>query len=243
MANNLPYIGDPRDASMKKTISVFCKKIENISSLRGNTLLDVGCGDGSFTIPLSKNFKKVIGLDVQQKFLDTFKIKVEHDPRFQIYNMSAEAMTLESNSIDTIITIETIEHIPDLNKAMSEFFRVLRPGGELIITAPNRWFPFENHGMRIGSKEILTRIPLLPYFPFLHDRYGLARVFTENNLDKRLLPLGFKKEKIDYIWPTFEHGGNIFSPLFRPLFGIMRFLENSPINLFGTSILAKYRKP
>jgi SAM-dependent methyltransferase len=238
-----PYIGDPRSASLKKTIQVFINKITRISPLKGGTFLDVGCGDGSFTIPLSGNYSKVIGLDVQQAFLDTFKEKVNGNDRFEILNMSAEKMSFASNSIDTIVTIETIEHIPDLQKAAKEFYRVLKPGAELVITCPNRLFPFENHGMRLGKKQILTRIPLLPYFPFLHNRLGLARVFTVRSLDKLFLPLGFKKEKVDYIWPTFEHGGNVFSPLLRPFFKVMRRMEESPLRLFGTSILIRYVKP
>lgn len=240
--SNIPFVGAPRGATHRKTISVFVNKISSMSKLCGDHLLDVGCGDGSFTVPLSVNYRKVTGIDVQQDFLNVFKKAVGTADKFEIINMSAEAMDFDSDSFDTIITIETIEHIPDLEKAAAEFYRVLKPGGELIITCPNRLFPFENHGMRIGKKEFHTRIPLLPYFPFLHDRLSLARVFTVGSLDRIFRPKGFKKQKVDYIWPTFEHGGNIFSPLLRPLFGLMRRLERSGVKPFGTSILIKYIK-
>jgi SAM-dependent methyltransferase len=240
--STVPFVGAPRDAGYKKTISVFQTKIRNISNLTGDKLLDVGCGDGSFTIPLADNFKKVVAIDVQQNFLDSFKAKVLGTDKFEILNMSAEKMDFENNTFDAIITIETIEHIPDLQKAASEFYRVLKPGGELIITCPNRLFPFENHGMRIGKREFHTRIPLLTYFPFLHSKYSLARVFTVSSLHKLFVPIGFKKEKIDFIWPTFEHGGNIFTPVLRPLFKVMRLMERSFVRPFGTSILIKYKK-
>lgn len=240
--SNIPFVGAPRGATHSKTISVFVDKISSMSDLRGDHLLDVGCGDGSFTIPLSANYRKVTGIDVQQQFLNVFQHTVQSSDKFEIVNMSAESMKFESNSFDTIITIETIEHIPDLEKAAAEFFRVLKPGGELIITCPNRLFPFENHGMRIGKKEFHTRIPLLPYFPFLHNRLSLARVFTVRELDRIFQSKGFIRQKVDYIWPTFEHGGNIFSPLLRPLFGMMRKLERSGVRPFGTSILTKYVK-
>jgi SAM-dependent methyltransferase len=240
--SNVPFVGAPRGATHRKTISVFVNKISSMSELRGDHLLDIGCGDGSFTIPLSENYRKVTGIDVQQEFLNVFQQATRTSNKFEIINMSAEAMKFNTNSFDTIITIETIEHIPDLEKAAAEFYRVLKPGGELIITCPNRLFPFENHGMRIGKKEFHTRIPLLPYFPFLHDRLSLARVFTVRGLDKIFQSKGFKRQKVDYIWPTFEHGGNIFSPLLRPLFGLMRKLERSGVRAFGTSILIKYVK-
>jgi SAM-dependent methyltransferase len=237
-----PFIGAPRGAGYKRTISVFTDKIGRISSLKGDHLLDVGCGDGSFTIPLAENFGKVTAIDVQQPFLDAFAKKVSGQQKFRILNMSAEMMEFHGSTFDTLITIETIEHIPDLEKAAREFYRVLKPGGDLVITCPNRFFPFENHGMRIGKKEFHTRIPLLTYVPPLHDRFSLARVFSVKTLDRLFLPLGFKKEKVDYLWPTFEHGGNVFSPLLRPLFGVMRRMEESSLRFFGTSILIKYVK-
>jgi len=240
--DNTPFVGAPRSTSYKKTISVFKNKIEKISNLRCEKLLDVGCGDGSFTMPLSENIQNIYGIDVQESFLNSFRAKVNGDKRYEVFLMSAESMSFESNSFDILLTIETIEHIQDLQKAAKEFFRVLKSGGELIITCPNRLFPFENHGIRIGKKEFHTRIPLLTYFPPLHNRYSLARVFTVGSLDRLFLPLGFKKVKVDFIWPTFEHGGNIFTPMLKPLFKIMRLMEESWLKFFGTSVLIKYIK-
>jgi len=239
---NIPFVGAPRGDSFRKTISVFTTKIRGASKLTGEKLLDVGCGDGSFTIPLSKDYRHVLGIDVQENFLEVFRKKVAGDSKFQIVNMSAEKMSLDDASFDAIITIETIEHIPDLKKAAAEFHRVLKKGGELIITCPNRLFPFENHGIRIGEKEYHTRIPLITWLPRIHNRYSLARVFTVRALDQLLCPLGFSRAYEDHIWPTFEHGGNIFSPVLRPLFGLMRVMEQSPLRMFGTSILVKYIK-
>jgi hypothetical protein len=120
---------------------------------------------------------------------------------------------------------------------------VLRSGGELLITVPNRWFPFENHGMRIGSREFATRIPLLPYLPWLHRRLSLARVFTVRDLDSLFVTRGLKRVAVDYAWPTFEHGGNPLQRFLRPLFGLMRWLEQSPLRLLGTSVVVRYVKP
>ena len=154
--------------------------------------------------------------------------------------MSASAMTFPDAHFDTIVSIETLEHIPDLAGAAKEMHRVLRPGGELLITVPNRWFPFENHGMRIGSWERHGRIPLLTYLPFLHRRWSLARVFKASDLDALFVPHGMERTATAYAWPTFEHGGNRLQPLLKPLFGAMRALEESPLRMFGTSVIVRY---
>jgi len=202
-------------------------------------MLDVGCGDGAFTIPLGARFKEVYGIDVQEIYLERFREKVAGQNEFKIRNMSASAMDFRDGFFDTIVTIETIEHIPDLLGAVAEFSRVLRKGGQLLITCPNRLFPFENHGIRLGSRSF-GRFPLITYFPPLHDRLSLARVFTVRKLDQLLLPLKFQRIKLDYAWPTFEHGGNRFQRLLKPFFGAMRWMESSPLRMFGTSIVVRY---
>jgi SAM-dependent methyltransferase len=171
-----------------------------------------------------------------------FRERVAGDPRFDIRVMSASEMDFPDGYFDTVISVEAIEHIPDLPRALDEFARVLRPGGECVITCPNRLFPFENHGLKIGTREYPGRIPLLTYLPPLHDRWSMARVFTVRTLDKLFESRGLSRHQLDYAWPTFEHGGNRFQPMLRPLFGLMRRLERSPLRFFGTSIVARYEK-
>ncbi len=171
-----------------------------------------------------------------------FRRRVGDDRRYTIAKMSASAMAFADASFDTLVTIETIEHISDLPAAVAEFHRVLAPGGMCLITCPNRWFPFENHGMRLGGREIARRIPLLTYLLPLHDRLALARVFTVRALDRLLGAAGFTRTALDYAWPTFEHGGNPAQRFLRPLYGIMRAMERSPVRLFGTSIVVAYAK-
>lgn len=238
-----PIVGAPRDASCRKTIAVIKNKLAGLSRLRGRRMLDVGCGDGSFTLPVGEHFQEVHGIDVQEDWLAQFQRRVTGDPRFTVTAMSASAMAYPDAHFDTLVTIETIEHIADLPRAAAEMFRVLRPGGELLLTCPNRWFPFENHGIRIGGREYSRRIPLLPYLPPLHDRFSLARVFTVRALDRIFGGAGFRRARVDYAWPTFEHGGNRLQPLLRPLFGWMRWMERSPLRMFGSSIVARYDKP
>lgn len=206
-------------------------------------MLDVGCGDGSLTISVSNNFNDVFAIDVQETYLARMRERVGGDPRFKVYNMSASELRFPNEFFDLITCIESIEHINDLERAAVEFARVLRHQGELIITCPNRFFPFENHGIRVLGREYHVRIPLLPYFPALHNRLSLARVFTPSSLDRIFRPHGLVRSELTYSWPTFEHGGNPLQPFLKPLYDVMRFMENSPLRFFGSSIIIKYKKP
>ncbi len=188
---------------------------------------------------MGKGFQEVFAIDVQEEYLEKFRKKVEGQRKFAILNMSASDMSFAPGFFDAIVTIETIEHIPHLIKAAEEFSRILRSGGQLLITCPNRLFPFENHGIHFRGRTF-GRFPLITYFPPLHDRLSLARVFTVRKLDQIFLPFKFRRVGLDYAWPTFEHGGNRFQPLLRPLFGAMRWMERSPLRMFGTSIVVRF---
>jgi SAM-dependent methyltransferase len=213
-----------------------------MADFAGERLLDVGCGDGSFTEMFAPGFSEVHGIDLQGEWLAQFAARTRHDPKFHVIEMSASNMSFPAEFFDMLISLETLEHIENLEEAVSEFARVLRPGGVCLVTCPNRLFPFENHGMRLGKREFHCRIPLLTYMPFLHPWLSLARAFTVRGLDRLFLPRGFQRQGLDYIFPTFEHGGNPLQFLFKPLFPLMRALENSPLRALGTSIVMKFTK-
>lgn len=235
-------IGASRDDSMIRTIQVFSDKLRGLGVLVGDRMLDVGCGYGDFTRIFASGFKEVYGIDIQQPCLERFRREANNDPKYSIHHMSASAMSFPDDFFDTIITIETLEHVPDLIGAAREIIRVMRPGGELLITVPNRWCPSENHGIEINGR-FLGRAPLLTYWPWLHRRLAIARVFTVRDLDFLFAARGLRRCAVDYAWPTFEHAGNPLQRFIKPFYGLMRQLERSPIRIFGTSVLVKYVKP
>jgi SAM-dependent methyltransferase len=237
-------VGAPRSLkSCSGTVEVVVGILRSLSKLSGRRLLDVGCANGTFTRALAEGFEEVHGIDIQERWLSEFRGEIPSGSNLYIHNMSAEQMAFPDATFDVIVSIETIEHIRDLPAALAEMFRVLRPGGECLITCPNRLFPFENHGICWKGKEISGRVPFLTYLPWLHDRIGLARVFTVRSLDKLFLRAGFRREAVRYAWPTFEHGGNPLQKMLRPLLAIMRLMERSPFQMFGTSIVVKYSRP
>ncbi len=228
---------------MGRTVEVFLEKLRSISDWQGQRLLDVGCGDGTFTLQLGENFSEVYGVDVQEHYLAKFRESVSHRGNYHVMNMSSSAMDFPDEFFDKVVTLETLEHVDNLQATAAEIMRVTKYGGEIVISVPNRLFPCEGHGADIGRIS-MNRAPLLTYFPALHKKYARARVFLVRDLDSLFIPLGARRLGLDYLWPTFEHGGNKLQGLLKPLFPAMRVCEKSPlpIRMFGTSILLKYRK-
>lgn len=114
-------------------------RVEAIVAVKmsGDSVLDVGCGDGLLLYQLRNRFKRLIGLEYSPTRLRQAQANlVELD--FTPLQGSAEDMgELGEGSIDVIVSADTIEHIPDVYRAGAEMFRVLKPGGQLVINTPN----------------------------------------------------------------------------------------------------------
>ena len=96
-------------------------------------VLDVGCGDGFFTAKILQRFnlKNVYGLDISSKAVDLARLK---HPEINFQQSALNHIPEETNSIDSITMIEVIEHLVDIEGTLKELFRVMKPGGILLIT-------------------------------------------------------------------------------------------------------------
>lgn len=118
--------------------------------LRGDTLLDIGCGDGKLLYQFRERFRKLVGLEYSASRLEAAKDNLRGLGFVPVCG-SAEAMTqIETDSIDCIVTADVIEHIPDVYLASDEMFRVLKPGGTLVINTPNIAFAVKRLRLLLG---------------------------------------------------------------------------------------------
>ncbi len=105
----------------------------NETPVSGKRVVDIGCGTGRhWKKIMQKNPARLIGYDVSAEMLDKLKQKFPGAETHVIVDHVLPG--LEDNSCDLIISTLTIAHIPAIEKAMLEWNRVLKPGGEIIIT-------------------------------------------------------------------------------------------------------------
>jgi ubiquinone/menaquinone biosynthesis C-methylase UbiE len=110
---------------------------------KDDTILEIGCGRGGFAFWLSSNvsdkYGKYEAADFSQSAVEMAQnYQTEHE--IQHINFSVQDIQnidFPDNYFDKIISFETIEHVPNPQKAVKELFRVLKPKGELILTTPN----------------------------------------------------------------------------------------------------------
>ena len=100
----------------------------------GERVLDVGCGEGSFAIELTRAGAEVVALDVAQEPLDRARLR---EPALDLRLVEGEGpWALRDCGFDVVWAGEVIEHVADTGAWLSEVRRVLRPGGRLLLTTP-----------------------------------------------------------------------------------------------------------
>jgi ubiquinone/menaquinone biosynthesis C-methylase UbiE len=102
-------------------------------------VLEIGIGSGLNLPFYSRNVERLIGLDPSANLLSMVRRNLRPDtPSLELIEGSAEAIPLENDSVDTVVTTWTLCSIPDAGRALSEMHRVLRPTGRLLFIEHGR---------------------------------------------------------------------------------------------------------
>lgn len=103
----------------------------------GKDVLDIACGEGYGSARLARFARQVYGVDISNDAVDHAICNYAAD-NIQFLVGSCEAIPLPDQSIDLIVSFETIEHHDKHDEMMLEIKRVLRPNGVVIISSPDK---------------------------------------------------------------------------------------------------------
>lgn len=113
-------------------------KIGDLEILKGKRVLEVGCGVGDFSIYLSNYAFEVIGIDFSAEAIRIGNEKIKcNNSKAILKQMDAQNLLFNADEFDIIISCECLEHLPDPKSALNEMYRVLKPGGNIILTTEN----------------------------------------------------------------------------------------------------------
>lgn len=120
------------DVETKLAFSVF-------TPTEGMRVLDVGCGTGNFSIKLAEMGCKVIGVDVSEEMLKIAREKIrEKGLNIEFHQIDVYDISFNDNEFDAVFSMAAFEFIKEPKQAYNEMFRVLKPGGQLLIGTIHR---------------------------------------------------------------------------------------------------------
>jgi len=137
---------------------------------RHKRVLDLGCGSGYGTSDLSQFAYFVVGADVAREALE-YSTHAYKAPNITWSQASAVALPFRDASFDLVVGFEVIEHLSNWREMLSEVRRVLRPGGQFIVSTPNKDYYAE-------SRRLAGPNPFHEHeFEFREFEAALAEVF------------------------------------------------------------------
>ena len=108
--------------------------------LQGQKYLDIGSGAFVNSLVFGKDFTTTYCID-----LNVSKRYASSHAKLVFALGDAEALPFKDTAFDMVSLFSVIEHVEDQQQAICEAFRVLKPGGTLVVQIPNRRFPVELH--------------------------------------------------------------------------------------------------
>lgn len=181
-----------RRVRLIRQIPGFCDK--NLS------VIDVGCGNGATLSLLAGEFRQALGVDVVGAYEEPFRSRM-HD--VGISNTDFKRLDIDRDGLpgifDRLICFEVIEHLP-AEETVRRLAEMLRPGGEAVISVPNKWWIFETHGADLPLLP-WNRVPFFSWLPKpIHERWARARIYTRRRILRVLSGAGFTV--LDTRWIT-----------------------------------------
>jgi len=136
-------------------LSLLHKWLEDVALPHaGGVMLDFGCGGQPYKTLFGSRVTRYIGADVA----------ASRDIHLDIEMPKDGTVPLADDSVDTILSTQTLEHVYDFQFYVRECHRLLKPGGILIITVPMQW-----------------RVHEVPYDFWRFTRYGVSELMTRND--------------------------------------------------------------
>ncbi len=154
--------------------------------------LDVGSGEGGLAKALSDRGSEVVGAELDPRNLAICRAARSYNelaPGAFVRGTGVH-LPFRDTSFDLVTSVETIEHVDRPESLVAEMFRVVRPGGHVLVTTPNALQPYESHARLLGVHWLPSfsrrwLVDVLGNRAGLADRIGLVddlHYFTSTSL-------------------------------------------------------------
>lgn len=159
--------------------------------IKGLSILDVACGTGYGTNYLQHNGgRETTGVDISDEAI-RFATKNYRDTNLEFYVGDALKLDFPDSKFESVVSFETIEHVSDVNKYLTEVARVLEKSGLFIVSSPNRLITSPNYPRyqsRPDNKYHITEFSLVELLNLLKNKFTIVGTYGQHMVSKMLMP-------------------------------------------------------
>lgn len=123
------------------SFTVRRERVLELFDADGGKVLDVGCGPGVMAHAVIERGCEFWGVDPSVRMIELAQTELAPSTLAHFQVGTASSLDYADGSFDAVICMGVLERISDDNAALVEMSRVLKPGGILIVTVPNKWSP------------------------------------------------------------------------------------------------------
>lgn len=175
------------------------KILDGLDLCGKNKIIDLGCGDGFYLYLLNNLYPELnlTGFDHDQIVLKNARKNIKTN-RIKLIKGNISKMPFKKNSFQKAIITEVLEHIDDDKQALDEIYRILKPGGVLVLTVPSYSFPFLWDPVNWILQNIFnTHICGIGFFAGIWARH--KRLYKKFDIEELIREAGFKIERVEQL--------------------------------------------
>ena len=207
--------------------------------VKGKRVLDIACGVGygSEILHSMGQPQSIIGGDISDEAVAYATQKYAGLTNVRFERMNAEAIALDQESVDVVVSFETIEHLPHVADYLNSINKVLAKGGVYIVSTPNRLVthteattvenPFHHHEFTIDELSTLLKKHFTirevyyqrPYTPNVMTS-AVGRISKWESVYRKVIPRFIRVDLRNRFWPDISTDVGIYpykEPI-RPLY-------------------------
>lgn len=231
-----------RDSTEAHSFNIRRQRVyELLDSYNRGKVLDIGCGPGIMVDHLINKGFEFFGVDISREMINECKRKFGHikSAHFSVGNI--EKLQFSDSYFDVVVNMGVVEYLDDDKPAVEEMARVLKPGGIVIITLPNKLSPY-----RVWDRILLFRSTKNLVRRIIQRKRQVVtnREYTEVAYCNLLA--SYRLKVTDIVYYNFNL---LFFPLDRLLPGLavlisrkLEFLCQSKFRWLGTGFIVKAEK-
>jgi SAM-dependent methyltransferase len=113
-----------------------------LGDVGGKRVLDAGCGPGVYAEELVGRGAEVVGFDASGRMVELARERLRGRAEISLANLEEPLAWLEDESFDLVVSALAMDYVEDWGAPLSEFRRVLKPGGKLVFSVEHPAFRF-----------------------------------------------------------------------------------------------------